>query len=297
MKTVVVTTCAALALASGCGKDPKTLLAPGKPDLPPPLAGLTFGMAKADAQAAAAPAGRMIGDTLYAKGYRKTTLELVFGYGTDRFDKVDISFPEGTNAGDLATAAWGPPVLGKDGDKEVKIWLNPEKGIRAYFTKASYDNRLFLQAYSPLESFLGKDGKPFAFEAKQPIIGSTRAQLVNAYALDGDRIRFPPNPCGEMNVTFDVSFDGAGKAVSYETRFEGGYCDLDTEAVKKIMEAKFGKPQNLDPNNPALVFAQEPNVIALKMVGAGKWAGQGKAGIGLAVFPRPTQAKLAGLRH
>ena len=75
----VVVTCAVLALASGCGKDPKTLLAPGKPDLPPPIGGLTFGMAKADALAAAAPAGRMIGDTLYAKGYRKTQIELVFG--------------------------------------------------------------------------------------------------------------------------------------------------------------------------------------------------------------------------
>ncbi len=127
MRTVVVT-CAVLALASGCGKDPKTLLAPGKPDLPPPLGGLSFGMAKADALAGAAPAGRMIGDTLYAKGYRKTQIELVFAYGTDRFDKVDISFPEGTNAGDFATAAWGAPVLGKDGDKEVRSGSTRRRG-------------------------------------------------------------------------------------------------------------------------------------------------------------------------
>ena len=297
MRTVVVTCAAVLALAAGCGKDPNTLLAPGKPDLPPPIGGLSFGMAKADALAAAAPAGRMIGGTLYAKVYRKTQIELLFGYGSDRFEKVDISFPEGTNAADLATAAWGAPVLGKDGDKEVKIWLNPEKGIRATFSKASYDTRLFIDAYSPLETFLGNPGKAFAFEAKQPIIGATRAQLVAAYKLDGDRIRFPPNRCGEMNLTFDVHFDGAGTARSYETRFEGGYCDLDTEAVKQIMEAKFGKPQNLDAKDPALVYAQEPNVIALKMVGAGKWAGQGKAGIGLAVFPRPTAGKLAGIKH
>jgi hypothetical protein len=31
------------------------------------------------------------------------------------------------------------------------------------------------------------------------------------------------------------------------------------------MQAKFGKPQNLDPKDPALVYAQEPNIIALKM--------------------------------
>jgi hypothetical protein len=296
MRTVVLT-CAALALASGCGKDPKALLAPGKPDFPPPLAGLTFGMAKAEALAAAAPAGRMIGETLYPKGYRKAQVELLFGYGSDRLEKLDISFPEGTNAADLATAAWGAPVPGQDGDKEVKIWLNPEKGIRAYFTKASYDTRLFIQQYSPLEAFLGTDGKAFAFEAKQPIIGATRAQLVAAYKLDSDRIRFPPNRCGEMNLTFDVHFDGAGTARSYETRFEGGYCDLDTEAVKQIMEAKFGKPTNLDPKDPALVYTQEPNVIALKMVAGGKWAGQGKSGIGLAVFPRPTAGKLPGVRH
>ena len=144
MRTVVVATCAMLALACGCGKDPKTLLAPGKPDLPPPIGGLTFGM---------------------------------------------------------ATAAWGAPVEGKEQDKDVKIWLNPEKGIRAYFTKLSYDNRLFIQPYSPLEAFLGKDGKAFGFEARQPIIGATRAQLASAYQMKDDRINFPPNRCGEMNVT------------------------------------------------------------------------------------------------
>src|SRR5262245_7127599 len=296
MRRVVVVTCAALALASGCANDPKTLLAPGKPDMPPPLAGLTFGMGKAATLAAAAPAGRLIGETLYAKGYRKMTIDLNFGYGTDIFEKVDISFPEGTNAADLATAAWGAPVEGKEDDKDVKIWLNPDKGIRAYFTKASYDNRLFIQPYSPLEAFLGKDGKAFGFEARQPIIGATRAQLASAYQMKDDRINFPPNRCGEMSVTFNVHFDGA-TAKSYETRFESGYCDLDTAAVKQIMEAKFGKPVNLDPKDPALIYAQDPNIVALKMVAGSRWAGQGKAGIGLAVFPRPTQAKLAGLKH
>jgi hypothetical protein len=67
-------------------------------------------------------------------------------------------------------------------------------------------------------------------------------------------------------------------------------------AIKQIMEAKFGKPVKLDPRDPALIYAQDPNIVALQMVGNEKWA-QGKAGIALAVLPRPTKGMRPGLAH
>jgi hypothetical protein len=291
-----VLTCAAAALLFGCSKDPKTLFAGDKPDVPVPLAALEFGVPKAEAVAAAGAAGRLIGETLYPKGYRGVTMDLVFGYPDDLLDKVDISFPEGTNAGDLAEKLWGPPIVGKDDGKDMKMWLNPGKGIRAYFTKASYDTRLFIEPYTPIEAFLG-EGKTLAFEAKQPIVGATKAQIAAAYKFSDGRIRLPASPCTNSKMSLLVHFDDQGTATGYDGRFEDGYCNLDAAAVRQVMEKKFGKAHQLKEGDPTEVYADDPNIIALvpvdaATIGGMHLAGQGKSGLGFAVFRRPTKERL-----
>jgi hypothetical protein len=291
-----VLTCAVAALLFGCSKDPKTLFAGDKPDMPVPLAALKFGMPKAEAFAAAGAAGHIIAESLYPKGYRGLILEMRFAYPDDHFYMVDISFPEGTNAGDLAEKLWGPPIVGKDDGKDMKMWLNPEKGVRAYFTKGSYDTRLFVEPYTPIEAFLG-EGKTLAFEAKQPIVGATKAQIAAAYKFSEGRISFPPSRCTNSQMSLLVHFDDQGTATGYETRFEDGYCNLDAAAVKQLMEKKFGKPHPLQGGDPTDVYADDPNVIALQPVeattiGGMHLAGQGKSGLGLAVFRRPTKGRL-----
>jgi hypothetical protein len=289
-------TCAGVALLFGCSKDPKTLFG-DKPDVPLPLAGLTWGMPKPDTLAGAAAAGRVIADGLYPKGYRGVVIDFFFSYPDDHLDRFDINFPEGTNAAELGEAMWGAPTVGKDDGKDMKMWLNAEKGVRAYVTKGSYDNRMFVEQYTPIETFLG-DGKTLAFEAKQPIIGSTRAALLAAYKLkDGAYIYFPPSRCTSNRMSLLVHFDDHGTATGYDTRWEDGYCNLDAAVVKQVMEKKFGKPHPLAGGDPTDVYADDPNVIALAPVKAVKvmglsLAGQGKSGLGLAVFKRPTKGRL-----
>jgi hypothetical protein len=159
------------------------------------------------------------------------------------------------------------------------------------------DNRMWIDQYSPLEAFLG-EGKTFAFEAKQPIIGATRAQLTAAYKFGSGRVYFPPTRCSSGSVSLLIQFDDKDKATGYDTRFEDGYCALDGPVVKQLMEKKFGKPHSLKAGDPTEVYADDPNVIALVPVGAATiggmhLAGQGEKGLGLAVFPRPTKEKLA----
>jgi hypothetical protein len=288
--SVIVLGCAALAAPAGCFKSPKTLLAGAKPEMPPPLAALKFGMKKAEALAAAGATS----ETVRPRGYRGVSIDLGFGYGgEERLEKLDLSLPEGTNAAELAEQAWGAPIVGRDGDKEIRIWLNPEQGIRAYFTKASYDTRLFIEPYSPLEALLGP-GKTLAFEAKQPIVGATREEIARAYTFTDGRIRLPASRCGGTGLSLLVTFAPDGKASGYEGTFESVYCDLDSEGLKRALEAKLGKPTRLSPSDPTLIYTDDPNIVSVTPTKAVQWGP--RAGMTLAVLRRPTKERLPQFR-
>lgn len=295
-KPILACAYAALALLAGCSKDPKTLFAGDKPDTPLPLAALKWGTPKAEALTTAGQAGRVLGDGIWVKGYRGLTIDFMFDYPDDTLNKMLISFPEGTNAAELGEKLWGAPTVGQEDGKELKMWVNPEKGVRAYASKAMPDTRMWVEMYSPLETLLG-EGKTFAFEAKQPIVGATRAQISAAYKLSDGRIHFPPTRCGKGNVSLLIRWDDHDKATGYDTRFEDGYCSLDGPVVKQLMEKKFGKPRPLQGTPPTDVYADDPNVIGLAPVEPSVIAGmhlpgQGEKGLGLAVFIRPTKGRL-----
>jgi hypothetical protein len=290
-----ILTCATLALLGACSKDPRTLFT-DKPDVPVPLAALKWGTPKTEATATAGQAGRLIVDAVYLKGYRGVDVELGFYNPNDTLSRLLVNFPEGTNAGDLAEKLWGAPTMGTEDGKEVRLWLNPDKGVRAGVTKSMPIERMFIEQYSPVETFLG-EGKTLAFEAKQPIVGATKAQITAAYMFSSGRVYFPPTRCAKNNVTLLLHFDDQEKVTGYDTRFEDGYCSLDGPVAKQVMEKKFGKPHRLKGGDPTDVYADDPNIIALVPVeaeaaGGMHFAGQGEKGLALAVFIRPTKEKL-----
>jgi hypothetical protein len=191
----------ALALATACDKGedaakpetkteekkveskPVAELFPSKAvELPPPLAKLTFGMTKADAEKALPGITDKLVDL---EGYADISAG---SFSTDKGDtevltSLRVSFPKEASADieKLLTEKWGAPRKTKELDDEVLVWFNPEKGLRARLKNSFGDGKdLEFSAYMPFEKLIGTDKAKFGFETT-PLLGLDLAGLSKDY--------------------------------------------------------------------------------------------------------------------
>lgn len=188
----------ALTLASACDKgeeapktDTKTEAKPAKKplgelftgkavELPPPLAKLTFGMTKADAEKA------MPGITDKLVDLEEYDDVSAGSFSTDKGDtevltSLRLSLPKGADAEKLLTEKWGAPRKTTELSDTVLVWFNPEKGLRARLKKGFGDGMdLEFSAYMPFEKLLGTDKTKFGFE-KTPLLGLNLEGLTKDY--------------------------------------------------------------------------------------------------------------------
>jgi hypothetical protein len=309
----------ALALATACDKGdepPKTdtkaekqveskpvaELVPGSSvELPPPLAALTFGMTKADAEKAVPGITDKLVDL---EGYKDV---LAGSFSTDKGDtevltSVRVTFPK--EAGDIEkmiTEKWGAPRKLKELDDTVLAWFNPEKGLRAQLKKGFRDGmELEFSAYMPFEQLIGTDKDKFGFE-KTPLLGLDLAGLNQDYGdvlevltkeqaekkreemkkMFGDQIdalgearastdiHLPPTELESYRTTVWPRFDketGKIESVRFTVPFdsEEGAADRMMEAMKKV----WGEPKEEEKyGRKRWVFSEEPFIAVQDSIG------------------------------
>ena len=156
-------------------------LFPGKSvEMPPPLAKLTFGMTKADAEKAVPGITDKLVDL---EGYSDISAG---SFSTEKGDtevlqSVRLSFPKGEDVEKLLTEKWGAPRKLKELDEQVLAWFNPEKGLRARLKNGFGDGKdLEFSAYMPFEKLIGTDKTKFGFE-KTPLLGLDLKGLTKEY--------------------------------------------------------------------------------------------------------------------
>jgi hypothetical protein len=308
----------ALALTTACDKEPpksdtdtKETKKESKPiaeliqgkavELPAPLAGLTFGMTKADAEKAMPGITDKLVDL---EGFDDVSAG---SFSTDKGDtevltSVRISFPK--EAGDVEktiTEKWGAPRKLKELDEPVMAWFNPEKGLRARLKKGFGDGMdLEFSAYMPFEKLIGTDKTKFGFE-KTPLIGLDLAGLNKDYAdvlevlskeqaekkreemkkMFGDQIDMlgeaqastdiilPPTELESYRTTVWPTFDketGKIESVRFTVPFEGeeGAADQLMATMKKV----WGEPKEEEKyGNKVWVFSEEPFITVEDSIG------------------------------
>lgn len=282
-------------------KKPLGDLFPGKAvELPPPLAKLTFGMVKADAE-----------KTLPGITEKLVKLEEFDGVSAGSFcmDKGEtevlttlrLSLPKDADAEKVLTEKWGAPRKTTELSDTVLVWFNPDKGLRARLKKGFGDGMdLEFSAYLPFEQLLGTDKAKFGFE-KTPLLGLDLAGLNKDYGdvlevltkeeaqkkreemkkMFGDQI----DALGEAQASTDIhllpteleSFTttvwprfnketGTIESVRMTIPFEGeeGAADRMMAAMKKV----WGEPKEEEKyGTKRWVFSEEPFIVVEDSIG------------------------------
>ena len=162
-------------------KDAKELFTSKVPELPGPLAKLTFGSTTEDVKKAAP---ELEDGYARAKEYKDT----YFGYyvpesGKKTLQSVRVTLEgEGVELEKILVAAWGEPKRGTELDKEKLFWFNPEKKIRATIHKGyGKENEVQFEPYLPAKDLLGEGKEKLGFETT-PLLGATYDVLKKDYA-------------------------------------------------------------------------------------------------------------------
>lgn len=245
------------------------------PALPAPYQGLKLGMTGDEAKKIfpAMPEE----DTIKLPEYPDVRFNVDFDKNTKRIQRVYFDLPK-AEAEALLTKAWGAPVKGQTTIKKpISYWFNPAAGIRATLEEGFGDDmKLEFTAYTPAATFVGAEGKAFAFESKQPILGATIEELRAAYPLaiqeksqaqadadrakmekmmgkDADKLKvlgqakpsahldFPPTEYESYWTRVNLTWDDEGKVKRY--RFKLGFraYEPEKEALFALLSKKFGE--------------------------------------------------------
>lgn len=162
-------------------KDPaKELFTSKAPELPGPLAKLTFGMTEEEVNKAAPE---------LEKGYAssKEFKDTKFGYYVPKDKKKLTSMrvvveAEGADLEKILVAAWGEPKRGTDLKSPKLFWFNPDKAIRATVHQGyGKEKEVQFEAYLPAKKLLGEGKEKLGFETT-PILGSTYEDITKNYA-------------------------------------------------------------------------------------------------------------------
>lgn len=162
-------------------KDPAELLKATKtPELPGPLATLSFGMT-ADEAKKAAPSLEDGGKFLDEYGGAYFSYYVPDDTGKLKSASLQI---EGADMAKLLTEAWGEPKKGEDLGKPKFFWFNEAKKMRATVSQGyGKEDEVQFEAYLPAQELLGDGKTTLGFEkADQPLLGATREQLAKSYA-------------------------------------------------------------------------------------------------------------------
>jgi hypothetical protein len=269
-------------------------------EMPPPLAKLTFGMTKADAEKAMPGITDKLVDL---EGYGDISAG---SFSTDKGDtevlqSVRVSFPKEEDVEKLLTEKWGAPRKTKELDDVVLVWFNPEKGLRARLKPSFGDGKdLEFSAYMPFEKLIGTDKTKFGFE-KTPLLGLDLKGLTKEYGdvlevltkeqaekkreemkkMFGDQI----DQLGEAQASTDIhllpteleSFrttvwpnfnkeTGLIESVRFTVPFEGeeGAADALMATMKKV----WGEPKEEEKYGSKIwVFSEEPFITVEDSIG------------------------------
>ena len=316
--TAAVLLCGLFALATACDKEPPKTdtkeeakkpeakpiseLIQGKSvELPAPLATLTFGMTKADAEKAMPGITDKLVDL---EGYENVNAgsHTTEKGETEVLGSVRISFPK--EAGDvekMITEKWGAPRKLEELGEPVAAWFNPEKGIRARLKKGFGDGMdLEFSAYMPFEQLIGTDKTKFGFE-KTPLLGLDLAGLNKDYGdvlevltkeeaekkreemkkMFGDQIdalgeaqastdiHLPPTELESYTTTVWPRFDketGKIESVRFTVPFESeeGAADQLMATMKKV----WGEPKEEEKyGSKRWVFSEDPFITVEDSIG------------------------------
>src|SRR5690349_1059994 len=156
--------------APATDKDPKDLFTAKVPELPGPLAKLTFGSSLDDVKKAAP---ELEDGYAKAKEYKDT----YFGYyvpdsGKKVLTSVRVAIEgDGADLEKILVAAWGEPKRGTELDKPKLYWFNAEKKIRATMHKGyGKENEVQFEPYLPAKELLGEGKEKLGFETT-PLLG------------------------------------------------------------------------------------------------------------------------------
>ncbi len=160
-------------------KDPKQLFTGKAPELPGPLAKLSFGMT-AEEITKAAP--ELEDGYASAKEYADTW----FGYYVPEERKTMTSVrvvveTEGFELEKVLTAAWGEPKRGTYLEHAKLFWFNPEKEIRATVSMGyGKEKEVEFERYLPAARLLGEGKDRLGIETT-PLLGATYEDLTKNY--------------------------------------------------------------------------------------------------------------------
>ena len=168
--------------------------------LPPSLAGLQFGMSRAEAERAA---GKKAACGRYGQ-FQAGDFCIVLGFQRDVLDDIALDFESIDDAHAKLTNAWGEPIRQRDRElwlgESVQAWLFPYMG-RA---------RLELRAYRPFAKLLGKkltlDGKKL-LSLTRPEIRAAFGR--RAYCDDTElcSVYLPPAEYDQSSLSLMIEFE------------------------------------------------------------------------------------------
>ena len=276
-------------------------LFPGKSvEMPPPLAKLTFGMTKADAEKAVPGITDTLVDLEGNSDISAGSFSTEKG-DTEVLQSVRLSFPKGEDVEKLLTEKWGAPRKLKELDEQVLAWFNPEKGLRARLKNGFGDGKdLEFSAYMPFEKLIGTDKTKFGFE-KTPLLGLDLKGLTKEYGdvlevltkeqaekkreemkkMFGDQI----DQLGEAQASTDIHLlptelesyrttvwpnfnkeTGLIESVRFTVPFEGEEGAAD--ALMATMKKAWGEPKEEEKyGSKRWVFSEEPFITVEDSIG------------------------------
>ena len=212
----------------------------GKPVLPAPFTAAKLGGPAADLRSKV----KEVADDDYYRSPDFAGVSYYVALSDDKqtFEQVRLGVPTGAQA--VLEAAWGKPVVLKEHDKEVPLWLNPELGLRVTLEQLGSDFSVVYQAYTPLATLLGEGKDHFGFETAS-MLGQPIAELEKAYDKQHDRtldtLAFFKWGATEYSERFQMEVGVKdGKATSQQFWLHHGDNAEVKAALLDLMVKKFG---------------------------------------------------------
>lgn len=253
-------------------KDPKELFTSKVPELPGPLAKLTFGMSEAEVTKAVPEI-----DGGYAKAaeYKDTWLGYYIPDKGKKLQSVRVVVEaEGADIEKILTAAWGEPKRGTELDQPKLFWFNADKGIRATISKGyGKEKEVQFEAYLPAAKLLGEGKDKLGFETS-PLLGASYDDLKKNYAnylevltkeeaeqqreqiekMTGQKldvlgeatastnIDLPPTEYGSSFTRVNPTLEG-GKIVRFRVGIDYEPLPAAKDEIFAMLKAKWGEPK------------------------------------------------------
>ena len=274
-----------------------TLFTSKAPALPAPYKTLKLGMTGEEA-AKVFPAMPKE-DTIKLAEYPGLYFNADFDKKSNKIKRFYFDLPKDAEA--IVIKAWGEPKKGKSSiDKPVSYWFNPADGLRATLEQGFGDKlKLEFTAYIPAEKFVGAQGKAFAFEAPQALMGATIEQLRTAYAgvlveqskadaeaqrkgmekmmgSDADKLKvmgapkpsayldFPPTEYESYWTRVNLSWDDTNKVSLYRFKLAFEAYPAEKDVLLNLLKTKFGTFREEEEYGDKLLVASDNPRITIK---------------------------------